>query len=160
MCGAILDFVPQYRLSEAARLLGVSDDTVRRFVDIGVLSTGHDATGRRILDGGELARFARSRATPVPDPTAVRRSTGNAFTGLITAVTSDGVMAQVEIQCGHNRVVALISSEAVRELRLEPGVLGVAVVKATDVSIQVPEEHPAARQASVEIGVEAAVQSQ
>lgn len=130
--------MPQYRLSEAARLLGVSDDTVRRWVDSGQLGEAMDAAGRKVVDGAELAAFAQSHAAEVPDPSSVSRSARNRFVGLVTAVTADGVMAQVELQCGPHRVVSLLSAEAARELGLRPGVLAVAVVKATDVIVETP----------------------
>jgi molybdopterin-binding protein len=130
--------VPQFRLSEAARLLGVSDDTVRRWVDAGLIPAGTDAAGRKIVEGAELAAFAKKQASEVADPTGVGRSARNQFVGLVTEVIMDKVMAQVEMQCGPHRVVSLMSSEAVRELGLEPGVLAVAVVKSTHVVIETP----------------------
>jgi molybdopterin-binding protein len=130
--------MPQFRMSEAARLLGVSDDTVRRWVDGGQLTAGTDAAGRKVVDGAALAAFARDNAADVHDPTSVGRSARNRFVGLVTHVVADTVMAQVEIQCGPYRVVSLMSAEAVRELGLEPGSLAVAVVKATSVAVEVP----------------------
>jgi molybdopterin-binding protein len=130
--------MPHYRLSEAARLLGVSDDTIRRWVDAGHLDAGLDASGRKVVDGAALAGFARAQAEAVPDPTSVARSARNRFVGLVTRVVRDTVMAQVEIQCGPHRVVSLMSSEAVREMGLAPGSLAVAVVKATQVIVETP----------------------
>ncbi|NMR18648.1 TOBE domain-containing protein [Cellulomonas fimi] len=130
--------MPQYRISEAARLLGVSDDTVRRWVEQGALSTTADAVGRQVLDGAALAAHARTLAQAPADPSGVGRSARNRFVGLVTAVTTDTVMAQVEIQAGPHRVVSLMSSEAVRELGLEVGSLAVAVVKATTVIVETP----------------------
>ena len=128
----------QFRVSEAAHLLGVSDDTVRRWIDAGTLSSGKDSAGRAVVAGAELAEFARTHATPPADPSGVGRSARNRFVGLVTAITSDVVMAQVEMQCGPHRVVSLMSSEAVRELGLEVGSLAVAVVKATTVIVETP----------------------
>jgi molybdopterin-binding protein len=130
--------MPQFRISEAARLLGVSDDTVRRWVDAGTLPAQTDASHRKVVDGAALAAFAREHATAAPDPSDVGRSARNRFVGLVTEVVTDTVMAQVEVQCGPHRVVSLISSEAVRELGLEPGVLAVAVIKSTNVLIETP----------------------
>jgi molybdopterin-binding protein len=131
--------MPQYRIRDAADLLGVSDDTVRRWVDSGALSAATDEVGRKVVDGGELAAFAREHAADArPDPFGVRRSARNRFVGLVTRVLADGVMAQVEIQCGPHLVVSLMSSEAARELQLEPGRLAVAVVKATTVIVETP----------------------
>jgi molybdopterin-binding protein len=130
--------MPQFRFSEAASLLGVSDDTVRRWVRAGQLSAGVDAAGRKVLDGAELAAFARAQAALPEDPSNVGRSARNRFVGLVTEVVADKVMAQVELQCGPQRVVSLMSTEAVRELGLAPGVLAVAVVKATTVVVETP----------------------
>jgi molybdopterin-binding protein len=131
--------MPQFRLSEAARLLGVSDDTVRRWVRAGQLTATDDAAGRKVVDGAQLAGFARAQASGPEDPSAVGRSARNKFVGLVTEVIADKVMAQVELQCGAHRVVSLMSTEAVRELGLRPGVLAVAVVKATTVVVETPE---------------------
>ncbi|HKS45170.1 MAG TPA: helix-turn-helix transcriptional regulator [Amycolatopsis sp.] len=130
--------MPQFRLSEAAGLLGVSDDTVRRWVRAGQLTASSDPAGRKVVDGAELAAFARTQATRPEDPSEVGRSARNRFVGLVTEVTADKVMAQVELQCGPHRVVSLMSTEAVRELGLRPGVLAVAVVKATQVVVETP----------------------
>jgi molybdopterin-binding protein len=131
--------VPQFRIADAARLLGVSDDTVRRWVDAGTLPVQPDASNRKVIDGAALAAFARDTAhTAAPDPSVVQRSARNRFVGLVTSVLTDTVMAQVEIQCGPHRVVSLMSSEAVRELGLEPGVLAVAVIKSTNVVVETP----------------------
>jgi len=137
--GDIVRFVPHYRLSEAARLLGISDDTVRRHIDAGRLAVALDRSGRKVVDGAELAAFARSTATRTSDPTGIGRSARNQFVGLVTEVTADAVMAQVELQCGPHRIVSLMSSEAVRELGLEPGSIAIAVVKATTVVVETPK---------------------
>jgi molybdopterin-binding protein len=132
--------VTQYRISEAAALLGVSDDTVRRWVAAGTLAVTQDAVGRQVVDGAGLAAEAARIATPPDDPTGIGNSARNRFTGLVTKVTSDTVMSQVELQCGRNRVVSLMSTEAVRDLGLEVGSLAVAVVKATTVIVEVPAD--------------------
>jgi molybdopterin-binding protein len=125
-------------VSEAAVLLGVSDDTVRRWLDSGQLTAGVDTAGRKVVDGAELAAFARAQANAVPDPSGVGRSARNRFVGLVTEIVEDKVMAQVEIQSGPHRVVSLMSTEAVHELGLTPGMLAVAVVKSTQVIIETP----------------------
>lgn len=132
----------QFRISHAAALLGVSDDTVRRWVDSGALAAATDESGRMVLDGAVLAGFALRHADTPPDPSSVARSARNRLVGLVTAITLDTVMAQVEMQCGPHRIVSLMSSEAVRELGLEVGSLAVAVVKATQVIVETP--HPRA----------------
>jgi molybdopterin-binding protein len=131
--------VPRFRFSEAARLLAVSDDTVRRWVDNGRLKSTRDSAGRKVVDGAELAAFAKLQARSMDDPSGVARSARNQFVGLVTDVTADKVMAQVELQCGPYRVVSLMSTEAVRELGLAPGVLAVAVVKSTSVVVEVTD---------------------
>jgi molybdopterin-binding protein len=137
-CGANLPFMTQYRISEAAELLGVSDDTVRRWVDGGRLVADADASGRLAVDGAALAAFAVEQASVPADPSSVGRSARNRFVGIVTAIIMDTVMAQVELQCGPHRVVSLMSSEAVRELGLEIGSLSVAVIKATNVIVETP----------------------
>ncbi|WP_230304595.1 TOBE domain-containing protein [Rhodococcus sp. M8-50] len=119
-------------------MLGVSDDTVRRWIDQGALAAGKDGAGRKIVEGADLAEFARRQADEAPDLLGVGSSARNRFAGIVTRVVSDTVMAQVEMQCGPHRVVSLMSTEAVRELGLEPGSLGVAVVKATTVIVETP----------------------
>jgi molybdopterin-binding protein len=131
--------VPGYRYREASVLLGVSDDTLRRWAEAGRIATTTDAAGRRTIDGAELARFAGANATPMPDTQPVQReSSRNRFVGLVTRVVRDTVMAQVELQCGPYRVVSLLSREAADELGLEPGVTAIAAVKSTNVVVEVP----------------------
>lgn len=126
-----------FKVSEAARLLGVSDDTVRRWVDQGALpTTGASPAG---IPGDALAERATELARAASDPTDVLSSARNRFVGLVTRVQLDGVMAQVDIQAGPHRVVSLLSAEAVRDLGLEVGSLAVAVVKATNVIVETPK---------------------
>lgn len=125
-----------FRVGEAAALLGVSDDTVRRWCADGILSVSLDGSGRQVLDGAELAIRAKVLATRVADVGDVSRSARNRFTGLVTSVEIDGLMAQVELQCGPNRVVSLMSSEAAREMKLDVGTKAVAVIKATMVILE------------------------
>lgn len=123
-------------MGEAAELLGVSSDTVRRWINNGMLDATRTETGRRRIDGVALARFAQA-LNQVPDPiVAARQSTRNHLTGIVTKVVKDKVMAQVELQAGPFRLMALISREAVDDMGLAPGVIAGAVVKATNVSIE------------------------
>jgi molybdopterin-binding protein len=126
------------RIREAAGFLGVSDDTVRRWVETGALSSTNDDSGRKVVDAYRLAMFARRQASTVPNPLGVASSARNRFVGLVTDIQTDKVMAQVELQCGPFRVVSLMSSEAVRDLGLELGSVAVAVVKSTTVIVETP----------------------
>lgn len=126
----------QIRVRDAATFLGVSDDTVRRWIEKGTLEATADAAGRTVLEGVEVARMARELAVTPELAGASRSSARNRFVGLVTDVVMDTVMAQVELQCGPFRVVSLMSSEAARELGLAPGTVASAVVKATQVVIE------------------------
>lgn len=133
--------MPRYRISEVATLLGVSDDTVRRWVEAGRLSTVREPGARLTVDGKVLAEFATRAAADNPQvggSPVIAESARNRFPGIVTKVSRDGVMAQVEILAGGFRVVSLMSREAADELRLEPGVLAVAAVKSTNVVVEVP----------------------
>ena len=125
----------QVRISDAARFLGVSDDTVRRWISNGALTATADSSGRMVIDGRDLAEFATNQAKSLPDSGSAS-SARNRFVGLVTAVKADTVMAQVELQCGPFRVVSLMSSEAVKDLGLEPGSVAVAVIKSTNVIVE------------------------
>ena len=128
----------QIRISDAARFLGVSDDTLRRWIDAGALAKHRDASGRATVDGAELAALAQEQAALPQDPTGIGSSARNRFVGIVTDVRLDAVMAQVELQCGPHRVVSLMSAEAVRDLGIEPGSVAVASVKATMVAVETP----------------------
>ncbi len=129
-----------FRMGQAAELLGVSTDTLRRWADAGRLATVRTESGRRVVDGEALAELARSMATDSELPAIVSASARNRFTGIVTRVVKDTVMAQVELQAGPHRVVALLSREAADELALAPGVLAVAAVKATNVVVELPAQ--------------------
>ncbi|WP_296182399.1 molybdopterin-binding protein [uncultured Mobiluncus sp.] len=126
----------QLRIKDAANLLGVSDDTLRRWIDAGQLSAGTDSAGRKVVDGAELAKLAQDKAKDFGDADSPGFiSARNHFRGLVTKVVSDTVMSQVEMQCGPFRVVSLISTESVKELGLVPGTVATARVKATNVVV-------------------------
>ncbi|MGG5172043.1 TOBE domain-containing protein [Pseudarthrobacter sp. J1738] len=148
------------KIKDAAVFLGVSDDTIRRWVENGSLrshvpdksrdaaepgdpgkpgSAGNEAhRGPAEVDAVSLAELAKANAVLPDDPSAMSQSARNRFVGLVTEVISDKVMSQVQIQCGPHQVVSLISTEAVRELGLKPGSVAVAVIKATNVILEAP----------------------
>jgi molybdopterin-binding protein len=132
--------VASYKIGEVAELLGISVDSVRRLADNGRLVTVRTAGGQRTVDGRQLARFMAATPADARPETTVGRSARNHFPGLVTRVVKDRVMAQVEMQAGPHRIVSLISREAVDELGLAPGVRAVAVVKATNVIVELPTE--------------------
>lgn len=124
-----------FRIGEAAGLLGVSADTVRRWVDAGRLAAIRDEHGHRVIDGVDLAGFARSQAAD-PETRSEASSARNRLRGIVTAVAKDAVMAQVDIQAGPFRVVSLMSREAVDDLALTVGSVAVAVIKSTTVVVE------------------------
>ena len=124
-----------YRLGHAARLLGVSVDTVRRYVDNGRLKASRTAGQHRMVDGADLARLVESiDQDAATDGTSSAR---NHLLGIVTRVVKDRVAAQVEMRCGPFRVVSLLTRESVDELDLAPGVMVHAVVKATNVVVEI-----------------------
>lgn len=125
--------MPQYRISEVAELLGVSDDTVRRWVASGRLPVAHDDSGRLAVDGEALAAFVRAQ---VDTDGSGRVSARNRLPGIVTDVQMDGLVARVEVAAGRFRLVSLMTREAAEELDLRPGVRATAVVKATAVLIE------------------------
>jgi molybdopterin-binding protein len=128
----------EFRIGEAAELLGVSADTVRRWVDAGRLTANRDEQGHRLIAGVDLAAFVRSLGSE-PDEGSEHSSARNRLRGIVTNIVKDTVMAQVDIQAGPFRLVSLMSREAVDELGLEVGSIAVAVIKSTTVVV----EHPA-----------------
>jgi molybdopterin-binding protein len=130
----------QFRMGQAAELLGVSTDTLRRWADAGRVATVRSAGGRRMVEGTALAELARTLAVEAAPGAIVSASTRNRFTGIVTHVVKDTVMAQVELQAGPHRVVALMSREAADELALAPGMVAVAAVKATNVVVELPAQ--------------------
>ena len=127
--------VPAYRIGQAADVLGVSADTMRRWADEGKVKVRRSEGGRRMIDGRDLARFAVERAESGGAAAGVQ-SARNRFTGIVTKVVKDKVAAQIEMQAGPYRIVSLLTREAADDLQLAPGVLAVAVVKATNVVVE------------------------
>ena len=128
-----------FSVPEAARLLGVSADTVRRWVTGGKLPARRSDNGRNVVAGADLARLAQSSAEEPELGALGPTSARNRFVGLVTAVEKDKVMAKVDLVCGVHRVVSLMSREAADELDLSPGVLAVATIKATNVVVERPD---------------------
>jgi molybdopterin-binding protein len=131
--------VTTYRIAEAAALLGVSDDTVRRWIDQGRLATVQDS-GRAAVEGVELAALAEALADS-PDREGLRASSvsaRNRLPGIVVAVKKDSVMAQVELVCGPHRIVSLLSADAVDELGLARGERALASIKSTNVVLERP----------------------
>ncbi len=130
-----------YRFADAAGLLGVSDDTLRRWAEAGRFESTRTPDGRAGVEGVALAALAREVADLPPDGTDAsphRTSARNSLRGIVTRVVRDTVMAQVDMCCGPYRVVSLMSREAADALGLEPGVVAMASIKATNVVIEVP----------------------
>ncbi len=125
-----------YRIGEAAALMGVSADTLRRWVDGGRLHAERDELGRRMIPGADLASFARQLHRT--ERTNNGSSARNRLSGIVTEVVLGDVSAQVEIQAGPFRVVAMVSRESAEEMALEPGVPAVAVIKSTNVVVERP----------------------
>ncbi|MGH9110167.1 MAG: TOBE domain-containing protein [Acidimicrobiales bacterium] len=132
--------MPAYRVSRAAKLLGVSPDTMRRWADAGKVKAATGPGGHRYVDGPDLARLAIERAGQQDRQRSTRQSLRNRLPGIVTRVSRDGVAAQVELQAGPYRLVALITREAADELGLEPGMVADAVVKSTNVSIELARD--------------------
>jgi molybdopterin-binding protein len=130
--------MPTYRIGQAAELLGVSVDTVRRWADAGRLGTRRTHGGQRVVDGAALAEFMTGlRHLPERDE-VIAQSARNRFQGIVTRVVKDEIVAKVELQAGPYRVVSLMTREAADELELAPGMLAVAAVKATNVVVELP----------------------
>ena len=130
--------MPSYRIGQVAELLGVSVDTVRRWVDSGRLGANRTEGGQRMVDGAALAEFMTGlRHLPERDE-VIAQSARNRFQGIVTRVVKDEIVAKVELQAGPYRVVSLMTREAADELALAPGMLAVAAVKATHVVVELP----------------------
>ncbi|WP_426570871.1 TOBE domain-containing protein [Aquihabitans sp. McL0605] len=127
------------RIGQAADLLGVSVDTVRRLVDSGAVEGGRSDGGQRFVDGVSLAAYLVDHAEAPSGGSAPTRTARNRFTGLVTQVRVEGLVAQVELQAGPHRIVSLITAEAVEDLHIVPGMVATASVKATSVVVEVPE---------------------
>lgn len=135
----MLPLVSNLRISEVATLMGVSDDTVRRYIDQGRLPAIQLDSGRKGVEGRALAEFLQRENDTVAPGTTVATSARNRMQGIVTRVIKDTVMAQVELQAGPFRMVSLMSRESVDELGLDVGSIAVASVKSTHVVVEIPE---------------------
>ena len=127
--------MPHYRISEAAELLGVSDDTIRRWIDSGRLASS-SADGPQSVDGKSLAELAIDNAKELTDDRKTKISARNRFVGLVTRVDIQGLAAIIEIQSGSNHLVSMITADSARALGLEVGSKAIASVKSTDVVVE------------------------
>lgn len=127
-----------YRPSQVAELLGVSADTVRRWCDEGRLKTRRTAGGHRSVDGKDLARYLSEQEKAFEPDSVMTQSARNRFTGIVTRVERDRLVAVVEIHAPPHRLISLMTREAADELNLEPGDLATAAVKSTNVVIEIP----------------------
>jgi molybdopterin-binding protein len=131
------------RLGQAAEMLGVSVETVRRWARDGRIRVRRSAGGQRLVPLAEVTRLtAERRASGAARPT-VARSARNTFAGIVTRVEVDRVAAVVEVQAGPHRLVSLMTAEAVHELDLKVGDDAVCVVKATNVIVEIPARRDA-----------------
>lgn len=130
----------EFRIGQAADLLGLSVDTVRRMADHGELETRRTSGGQRLVDGVSLAEFVATHGGAADAGAVVAQSARNRFAGIVTRVVKDQVAAQVELRAGPYRLVSLMTREAADDLGLEPGMLAVAAVKATNVVVEVPDQ--------------------
>jgi molybdopterin-binding protein len=129
--------MPSYRMGEAAAALGIGVDTLRRWADTGRLAVTRTPGGHRVVSSTDLARLAEELARPDPPTEGLpARSSRNRLPGVVTQVTRDGVMAQVEMQVGPHRIVSLMTREAADELGLAPGVIAAASIKSTSVVVE------------------------
>ena len=128
------------RLGQAAEMLGVTPDTLRRWEADGRLATSRSAGGQRLVPVSEVTRLlADRRAERRPVRPTVGGSARNRFPGIVTRIERDALVAVVEILAGPHRVVSLMTAEAVDDLGLQVGDEAVGIVKATNVIVEVPE---------------------
>jgi molybdopterin-binding protein len=126
------------RIGQAAELLGVSVETIRRWAADGRLTTIRSGGGQRLVPIADVSRLLSERRRAATDPTIVAQSARNRFAGIVTAIKRDDIVAQVEVMAGPHRLVSLMTAEAVDELNLKVGDRAVCVVKATQVIVEVP----------------------
>ncbi len=126
------------RIGQAAELLGVSIDTIRRWEEDGRLTTIRTDGGQRLVPISEISRLMGDRRRATHDRPIVAQSARNRFAGVVTRIERDAVAAVVEVVSGPHRLVSLMTAEAIDEMGLEVGDEAVCVVKATQVIVEVP----------------------
>jgi len=129
---------PLIRVGQAAEMLGVSVETLRRWEADGRLTTTRSDGGQRLVDLAEVTRLLTERRQAVTSRPIVAQSARNRFAGIVTRIERDNVAAVVEVQAGPHRLVSLMTAEAVDDLELEVGTEAVCVVKATNVIVEIP----------------------
>jgi molybdopterin-binding protein len=132
------DTQPPLRIGQAAEVLGVSVDTIRRWAEDKTLKTTRTGGGQRLVSAAEVRRMLDTRRKAAPQKLIAAQSARNRLAGVVTKVVADRVAATVEVQAGPHRLVSLLTAEAVRELKLTPGDQVICVVKATNVIVEVP----------------------
>ncbi len=132
------DASPRLRLGEAAKQLGVSADTVRRWANSGRIAVAMTPGGQRTVSQTEVTQLAAERRRSGGERPIIAQSARNRFAGTVTRVDRDGVAAVVEVQAGPHRLLSLMTREAADELALVPGSEVICVVKSTDVIVEVP----------------------
>jgi molybdopterin-binding protein len=131
--------VTTYGTSQIAELLGVSPDTVRRWCDEGRLTTARPkGSGQRTVEGKDLARYLSEQSKAYEPDSVMSQSARNRFTGIVTRVERDGLVAIVEVHAPPHRLISMMTREAADELNLQPGDLATAAVKSTNVVIELP----------------------
>jgi molybdopterin-binding protein len=129
---------PLIRVGQAAEMLGVSVETLRRWEADGRLTTTRSDGGQRLVDLAEVTRLLTERRAAATNRPIVAQSARNRFAGIVTRIQRDNVAAVVEVQAGPHRLVSLMTAEAVDDLALEVGKEAVCVVKATNVIVEIP----------------------
>jgi molybdopterin-binding protein len=132
------DARPALRIGQAAEILGVSVDTIRRWAADGTLKTRRSGGGQRLVSAAEVSRKLGARRKSVPERPIAAQSARNRLAGVVTKVVADRVAATVEVQAGPYRLLSLLTAESVRELKLKPGDQVICVIKATNVIVEVP----------------------
>lgn len=133
----------QIRIGRAADMLGVTVETVRRWIDAGTLPAVRSDGGQRLVSVDDVARLLAERRRAASDRPIVAQSARNRFSGIVTRIEKDRVAAVVEILAGPHRLVSLMTAEAVDDLHLEVGDEAVVVIKATNVIVEIPSSREA-----------------